>query len=72
MKDFKRRVIATLLTMTMVLAGIVVTPSTAKAAGEVIDIQILATSDLHGRFVPYDMLSILLITQEVLHKWLQS
>ena len=54
MKDFKRRVIATLLTMTMVLAGIVVTPSTAKAAGEVIDIQILATSDLHGRFVPYD------------------
>lgn len=54
MKDFKRRVIVTLLTMTMVLAGIVVTPSTAKAAEEMVDINILATSDLHGRFVPYD------------------
>lgn len=54
MKDFKRRVIVTLLTMTMVLAGIVVTPSTANAAEEMVDINILATSDLHGRFVPFD------------------
>ena len=54
MKDFKRRVIVTILTMTMVLAGIVVTPSNAKAAEEVVGINILATSDLHGRFVPYD------------------
>lgn len=54
MKKFKTRAFAVILTMTMVFAEMVITPLPAKAASDVIDIQILATSDLHGRFVPYD------------------
>lgn len=54
MRSLKTRVLAVILSMTMVLTGLVLTPFTANAASEVVNIQVLATSDLHGRFVPYD------------------
>lgn len=55
MKQFKNKTLAVILMFAMVLAGTGYTPSTVKAAtSDVIDLQLLATSDLHGRFVPYD------------------
>lgn len=55
MKHFKNRALSVILTMAMVFTGITVSPSHVKAeSSQVIDLQILATSDLHGRFVPYD------------------
>ncbi len=55
MKHFKNRALSFFLTMALILAGVTVAPSSVKAASnEEIDLQILATSDLHGRFLPYD------------------
>ncbi|SET04421.1 5'-nucleotidase C-terminal domain-containing protein [[Clostridium] polysaccharolyticum] len=55
MKNFRTKAIAVILMFAMVFAGTGFQPSKVKAeANDSINLQILATSDLHGRFVPYD------------------
>lgn len=55
MKGFKSKVLVVVLAVAMIFSGKVVAQPMAKASTtETIDIQVLATSDLHGRFVPYD------------------
>ena len=53
MRNRKPRILAVLLVMAMVFTTNYVTV-TVKAADAAIDLQVLATSDMHGRFVPYD------------------
>ena len=55
MRNFRSKAFAVILTIAMVFTGRMLTPSTVKAASnDQLDLQLLATSDLHGRFVPYD------------------
>jgi 2',3'-cyclic-nucleotide 2'-phosphodiesterase/3'-nucleotidase len=57
MKRTMKKVFAYLLILAMVLSGNVVTAmaeTTTTTNANTVTIQVLATSDLHGRFVPYD------------------
>jgi len=55
MRRFTSKVLAVVLMIAMVLTGRMLTPAMVRAASnDAMDLQILATSDLHGRFVPYD------------------
>lgn len=56
MKSFRNKALAVILMVAIVFTGRVFVPSQVQAATEdgIVDLQVLATSDLHGRFVPYD------------------
>lgn len=57
MKHFKNRALSLILSAAMTVTGFMATPFNVKAEEEpakVIDLQVLTTSDMHGRFMPYD------------------
>ncbi len=54
MKLFGKRLFAVLMTAALALPGCVPAAKAAEAPAGEKQIQILATSDLHGKFVPYD------------------
>lgn len=54
MRTFTKKLMAALLMAVLLVPGFAPPARTANAAGSEKQIQILATSDLHGKFLPYD------------------
>ena len=55
MKRFKmKKVLSLVLMVSLLFSSIMISPSLAETSNEQVTITLLATSDIHGRYMPWD------------------